>query len=125
MSLPPRVSPEAFTMNENGAGFLVSHPLTKKPLFQVNRKQQPEGKTYYLFKFFEKNIPEGERGKLAGGFEIIRLMCQMCSFGLFSFDEMMEKSAAKGIGQYDIEIQNYATGQMERFGIVSKIEMTK
>lgn len=81
-----------------GAGFVVANKDTGKPVFSMKRKEPiaPDGttETYYLFRIHEENIPEEEGRKKVREVleERIAPIAKQMGIGLFSFDEVSERS---------------------------------
>lgn len=110
-----------------GANFVVTNKETGKAFFEMKRKTPAEDVCYYLFKFYEENMPdEDTSAKIHGAFE--EFICPLAAtigIGMFSFDEVTErtterlKEILRGGGQLSeeqidvsIEVFDYASKEL-------------
>jgi len=81
-----------------GANFVLTNKETGKTFFEMKRKTPTDGECYYLFKFYDENMPdEDAKAKVHSLFE--GFMCPLAAtmgIGMFSFDEMSER-ATEGV----------------------------
>ena len=80
-----------------GANFVLTNKETGKPVFEMKRKTPTEDMCYYLFKFYDENMPdEDTKAKAHKAFE--EAICPMAAtmgIGMFSFDEMTERATER------------------------------
>lgn len=76
--------------------FILTNQETGKPFFEMKRKT-PADECYYLFKFYDENMPDEEtETKMHEVFE--EIMCPLAAtmdIGMFSLDEVFERTAEK------------------------------
>lgn len=113
---PSFVDPE---YNFIGANFVLCNKETGETVFEMKRKTPASDDCYYLFKFYDENMPNEEMKMLVH--EMFERMCPvaaMLDIGIFSFDEVTArcteqvKKVYQGGGeltetQVDVEISLY------------------
>ena len=77
--------------------FVLTNTETGKPFFEMKRKTPTEDDCYYLFKFYDENMPdEDAKAKVHRVFE--EIMCPMAAtmgIRMFSLDEMLERATER------------------------------
>lgn len=88
------IDPEFAFMSPN---FVLTNRKTGKPFFEMKRKTPTEDECYYLFKFYDENMPdEDAMVKVHRVFE--EVMCPIAAnigIGMFSLDEMLERATER------------------------------
>jgi len=80
-----------------GANFVLTNKETGKTFFEMKRKTPTEDECYYLFKFYDEDMPdEDTKAKVHRLFE--GFMCPLAAtmgIGMFSFDEVSERTTER------------------------------
>jgi len=88
------IDPEFAFMSPN---FVLTNTETGKAFFEMKRKTPTEDDCYYLFKFYDENMPdEDAKAKVHRVFE--EIMCPLAvtmGIRMFSLDEMMERATER------------------------------